>query len=167
MGALFDAVAWLAERQHGRVSHAQLLRAGVDRDRIKRWRADGRLRPVHREVYAVGHTAPSPHADLMAAVLACGPQAIASHHSCGHALGILRTKPARPEVSVPTPGGRRQDRIVVHRSQRHAPADTTTFEGIPMTSAPRVLLDMAPRLSPRELKRNPLPFRSSPRFAAG
>jgi hypothetical protein len=97
--------------------------------------------------------APSPQADLMAAVLACGPRAIASHRSCGHALGILRTKPSRPEVSVPTSGGRRQDHIVVHRSQRHAPADTTTFEGIPMTSAPRVLLDMAPRLSPRELCR--------------
>jgi hypothetical protein len=29
----------------------------IDRDRIKRWRADGRLHQVHVGVYAVGHMA--------------------------------------------------------------------------------------------------------------
>ena len=143
MGTRFDAVARVAARQHGRISHAQLLGAGVDRDRIKRWRADGRLRPVHRAVYAVGHRAPSALADLMAAVLACGDDVRASHRSTLHARGVLKVRPAKPEVSVPTAGGRRQPRIVVHRGASFAPGDTLIFQGIPMTTVPRALLDVA------------------------
>jgi hypothetical protein len=151
MDTLFDAIAQRASRQHGRISHAQLLSAGVDRSRIKRWRADGRLRPVHRGVYAVGHVAPSALADLTAAVLACGDEARASHRSTLHARGVLKDRPPKPEVSVPTAGGRRQPRIVVHRRATFAPGDTMTFEGIRMTSVARALLDVAPSLDPEAL----------------
>ena len=153
METLFDRVARVAERQHGRISHAQLLAAGIDRDRIKRWRADGRLRPVHRMVYALGHTSPSLRADLMAAVLACGTGAVASHGSAGHLLGLLPAAPARPEVSVRTPGGRRQRRIVIHRGQLLDPRDAMLLEGIPVTTPARALLDLAPRLRLDELTR--------------
>ena len=151
MSTLFDAVASIATRQHGRVSHAQMVAAGVDRDRIKRWSADGRLRLVHREVYAVGHTAPGSLADLIAAVLACGHDAFASHRSTLHARGILRERPPRPEVSVASYSGRRQPRIVVHRVASLPRADTTSFQAIPMTTVPRALLDVAPALSPSAL----------------
>ena len=153
MGTIFDAVASIATRQHGRVSHAQMLAAGVDRDRIKRWSADGRLRLVHREVYALGHTAPAALADLIAAVLACGDDAVASHRSTLHARGVLRERPPRPEVSVASYSGRRQPRIVVHRVASLPRADTTTFQAIPMTTVPRALLDVAPTLSPSDLCR--------------
>lgn len=153
MGTPFDAVAWIATRQHGRISHAQMLAAGVDRDRIKRWSADGRLRLIHREVYAVGHSAPAPLADLIAAVLACGNGAHASHRSVLHARGILRERPPKPEVSVPSRGGRRQQRIVVHRSAALHDDDTTTFQRIAMTSVARALLDVAPSLEPSVLCR--------------
>lgn len=153
MGASFDEVARIAGRQHGRISHAQLLDVGVGRDRIKRWRADGRLRRVHRGVYAVGHAAPSLYAELMAAVLAGGPGAVVSHRSAAHALGLVRVRPRLPEISVPAPGGRSQRRIVVHRAQVLKPGDTTKLERIAMTSVPRVLLDLAPALTPSELCR--------------
>ena len=153
MGSRFDAVAQIAGRQHGRISHAQLLAAGVDRDRIKRWRADGRLRSVYRQVYAVGHTAAFPLGDLMAAVLACGDGARASHRSVLHARGIVREPPLKPEVSVPTPGGRRQGRITVHRRVSISPGDTMIFERIAMTTVPRALLDAAPSLEPSALCR--------------
>ena len=153
MGTLFGAAGHIATRQHGRISHAQLLAAGVDRDRIKRWSADGRLRLVHREVYAVGHTAADLLADLMAAALACGDGAFASHRSTLHARGILRERPPKPEVSVPSRNGRRQPLIVVHRVVALPRSDTTTFQSIPMTTVPRALLDVAPALSPSALCR--------------
>jgi hypothetical protein len=153
MGSLFEVVACIATRQQGRISHAQLLAAGVDRDRIKRWRADGRLRLVYRGVYAVGHTAPSPLADLMAAALACGEGAFASHRSTLHARGVLRERPPKPEVSVASRAGRRQPRIAVHRVASLPRDDTTTFQAIPMTTVPRALLDVAPTLSPSALCR--------------
>ena len=153
MGALFEAVARIAGRQHGRISHAQLLDVGVGLDRIKRWRADGRLRRVYRGVYAVGHAAPSLYADLMGAVLAGGRGAVVSHRSAAHALGLVRVRPRLPEISVPAPGGRSQRRVVVHRAQLLTPGDSTNLERIPMTSVPRVLLDLAPALTPPELCR--------------
>ncbi len=108
---------------------------------------------MHREVYALGHVGPSLHAGLMGALLACGSGAVVSHRSAGHALGILRGRPALPEISVPTPGGRRQSQIVVRRDQTHAVGDATRLHGIPMTSVPRILLDIAPSTSPAELTR--------------
>jgi hypothetical protein len=153
MNTCFDVVARIATRQHGRISHAQMVAAGIDRDRIKRWRADGRLRPVHRGVYAVGHTATFPLADLIAAVLACGADARASHRSVLHARGVLRQAPPKPEVSVPSPGGRRQTHIAVHRAASFPVGDTMTFEGIRMTTIPRALLDVAPVLDPSQLCR--------------
>lgn len=78
-GDTLGRLAWIAGRQHGRVSRRQLLDAGVDHHQIDRWVADRRLLSVHRGVYAVGHRAPSALGDYMAAVLAAGRGAVLSH----------------------------------------------------------------------------------------
>ncbi|MGH2840751.1 MAG: type IV toxin-antitoxin system AbiEi family antitoxin domain-containing protein [Solirubrobacteraceae bacterium] len=153
MRPLFDIVSWRAARQHGRVTWEQLLADGVDRDRIKRWIADGRLRPVHRGVYAVGHTARSGRAELMAAVLACGEGAVVSHQSAAHLLALTRSRPARPHITVPTTAGRKRPGIVIHRVTTLHALDATTWHGIPTTTVPRVLLDLAPTRAPPDLTR--------------
>ena len=153
MGTSFDTIARIGAAQQGRISHAGLLAAGVDRDRIKRWRADGRLHPVHVGVYAIGHLAPSPLADLRAAVLAGGAGAVVSHRSAAHALRIIPARPPRVEITVPTLAGRARPGLVIHRVKALHPADTTTISGIAITSPERALLDLAPRLSPAALTR--------------
>lgn len=149
----FDTIAGIAGRQHGRIAHEQLVAEGVDRDRIKRWRADGRLHPVHVGVYAVGHTAPSLLGDLMAAALAGGDGAAVSHGSAGHAFHVLARRPWRPEVTVPTTAGRTREGIVLHRVTALHAADVTLLQGIAITTVPRMLLDLSPRLTPVELTR--------------
>ncbi|MGH2897275.1 MAG: hypothetical protein ACRDMZ_01265 [Solirubrobacteraceae bacterium] len=151
MAAVFSAAARIASRQHGRISHAQLLAAGVGRDRIKRWRRDGLLHPVHVGVYALGNAAPSRRADLMAAVLASGRGAVISHESAAHALGLLARGPSLPHVTVVDGDGRRRRGLVVHRVRMLDRRDVVSRHGIPMTSAARVLLDLAPRRSSQEL----------------
>lgn len=153
MGASFDTIARIADGQHGRIAHAQLVAAGVKRDRIKRWCADGRLRGVYVGVYAVGHRAPSLLADLMAATLAGGAGAVVSHRSAAHALRIVRFRPARAEIIVPTTSGRKREGLLLHRVAGLHHADTMPFHGIPFTTAERVLLDLAPRLPLNELTR--------------
>lgn len=153
MRPTFDMAAEIAARQHGRVAWRQLVAAGIDPDQIKRWLRDGRLRRVHHGVYAVGHTAPSLFGDLMAAVLACGDGAAASHASGAQLLSVTRTVPRWPEVTVPTTAGRRRPGIVVHRVRALPARDVCTHHGIPVTTVPRVLLDLAPRLSPPDLAR--------------
>lgn len=153
MRSTFDTTARLAGRQHGRVSWSQLVGAGIPPEQIKRWLRDGRLWPVHHGVYAVGHTAPSLHANLMAAVLACGDGAAVSHSSGAHLLKVVRAAPRRPEITVPTTAGRARRGIVVHRVRALPAADVTSVHGIPATTVPRILLDLAPRLAPADLAR--------------
>lgn len=70
-GEVLDTViARLAERQHGAVARWQLVALGIGKTAIDKRIADGRLRRVHRGVYAVGSLDLRGH--WMAAVLACG-----------------------------------------------------------------------------------------------
>src|SRR5436305_10417263 len=71
----------IAERQHGRVSRKQLLDAGVSGAAIGRRLRNGRLRPVHAGVYALPGTEEVPLGVESAALLACGEEAVLSHHS--------------------------------------------------------------------------------------
>jgi hypothetical protein len=144
---------WIATGQHGRVAWGQLVAAGVDPEQIKRWLEDGRLRRVHHGVYAVGHVAPSLHGDLMAAVLACGEGAVLSHRAAAHLLGLVRTRPTTPEVTVPTTAGRQRPGVVIHRVGALPPLDTSTLDRIPITTVPRILLDLAPSATPKDLAR--------------
>ena len=154
MSPEFAIAAALASRQHGRVSRRQLLGEGLDEERVRRWVADGRLRVVHRGVYAVGHVAPSMHGDYSGAVLAGGGGAKLSHAPAGHVFKVTRGRQQPPpEITVPTTAHRRRPGIVIHRVAFLHPDDVTTYAGIPITSAARVLLDLAPRLTPPELTR--------------
>ena len=147
------AAARIASGYHGRVSRAQLLAAGVDPDRIKRWIRDGRLRPVHKGVYAVGHTAPSVLARYAGAVLASGDGARLSHFADAHVLRLLKGPPPRPEVSVPTTAHRRRPGIIIRRVREIPAQDTGTLHGIPILSVARTLLDLAARLTAQQLTR--------------
>ena len=148
-----DIAVRIARRQHGRVARRQLLAAGIDARRIDRWVADGRLRVVHRGVYAVGHDAPSLHGDYMAAVLAAGAGAVLSHRAAAHVMGLIRARPALPEVSVPSTAGRKQEAFIVHRGPPLDPLDVAVHQDIPITIVPRILIDVAPSTSPEDLTR--------------
>jgi hypothetical protein len=108
------AIARLATSQHGVVTRAQLLNAGLTVDIVDYRLKSRRLIAVHRGVYAVGHLPPSPHAKAMAAVLACGPNALLSHRSAGAPYGLLRHD-GPPEVTAPSNHNHRGIRL--HRSQ--------------------------------------------------
>lgn len=146
--------ARLAAEQHGRVAWRQLVGMGIDRHLVQRWLEDGRLRPVHHGVYAVGHTAPSLLGAYMAAVLAGGVGAVLSHRAAGYLLKILLGgAPPPPEITVPTTAHRRRPGVVIHRVRSLHPRDVATLDGIPITIVPRVLLDVAPSLKPPDLTR--------------
>ena len=60
----------LADRQHGCVARRQLIARGITADQITRRIKDGRLRPIHRGVYLVGHGVLPANAKEAAAILA-------------------------------------------------------------------------------------------------
>ena len=89
----------------------------------------------------------------MAAVLACGEGAALSHRAAGHLWRLLPGRPPPAEVTVPTLGGRSRPGIVVHRVAALHRLDVVPFQGMRVTIVPRVLLDLAPGLSPGDLAR--------------
>src|SRR4051812_45924454 len=84
-------LAELANRQHGVVARWQLLEMGFGRKAIDHWVMAGRLHVLHRGVYAVGHTVLGWRGQVMAAVLACGPEALASHREAGMIWNLRRS----------------------------------------------------------------------------
>ena len=111
----------------------------------------GSLLREYPGVYRVGHRAPSTEATYLAAVLACGPGAGLSGRAAGWLERLVKGLPPPPEVTSP--------------KQRHIPGlstrccrslgsqDIITYRGIPVTTVPRTLLDLAATLSEEELAR--------------
>ena len=145
------AIGALAERQHGVVGRAQLADLGISRRAIGHRLESGRLHPLHRGVYAVGHRVVSRDGRWMAAVLAAGWRAVVSHRSAAALWGLRATGRARVEVTVPRKLASRPA-IEVHVS-RLAADEVTTHRGIPVTTPPRTLLDLAAVLGARHLER--------------
>jgi very-short-patch-repair endonuclease len=143
----------LAGRQHGVVSHAQLVDLGFHPQAIKRRIANGRLHPLRRGVYAVGRPQVTQHGRWMAAVLSCGPGAVLSHGSAAALWEIGREKRGSIEVSVPTRGGRRRSDMVIHRRAALLANDVTRQNDIPVTAPVRTIVDIACRLGRRQLEK--------------
>jgi hypothetical protein len=143
-------IARLAERQRGYVTRPQLMKLGLGRDAIYYRIRVGRLIPVYAGVYAVGHLPTLPLDRAVAALLACGAGAVLSHSTAATAWGIFKRWELPFEVTAPRV--RRRAGITVHRAQLER-RDVVTQLGLPVTSAARALLDVAPRLADKSLRR--------------
>jgi hypothetical protein len=144
-------LARLAGASHGVVTRAQLLRGGITPEAIRQRLERGALLREHRCVYRVGHRAPSIQATYLAAVLACGDGALISGHAAGYLLGIL--KGSAPSAEVTTRGRRLVTGVRTRRSRHLDAAEATVWRGIPVTSVPRTLVDLAAELGMGELAR--------------
>jgi uncharacterized protein DUF559/putative AbiEi antitoxin of type IV toxin-antitoxin system len=147
---LDQRLAQLASAQHGVLARRQLLALGLDRGAIERRIAAGRLHPLYRGVYAVGHTTLSRNARYLAAVLAAGNGAVLSHRSAAILWGIHRSDAAKIDVTVSRTCGFRSTRtIAVHRPR--LPPKAMTHAGIRATTPGRTLQDLATAVPRRML----------------
>jgi very-short-patch-repair endonuclease len=148
MGPEFDSlhvdgrIGWIAGKQHGVISLAQLAAAGLSPSATRRRAASGRLVRLHRGVFAVGHGAVSVNGRRLAAVLACGAGAALSHRSAAALWGLRRWSGAN-EVSFPSQAGQAPRGIALHRCRSLKAVDVTEVDEIPCTTVARTLLDLA------------------------
>jgi len=144
-------IAELATRQHGVVARWQLERAGMSRHEIGRRMRAGRLHPLHRAVYAVGHRRLSREGRYLAAVLSAGEGAVLSHCSAADLWELRATKEARIDVTART--NLRGDRAIRIRRNALNASDVTTRQGILITTPLRTLLDLAAAVPQPEIER--------------
>jgi hypothetical protein len=142
-----EKVRSFADRAWGIVTRAELLGSGVSSDEVRGRVAKGYLIPEHPGVYRVGHAAPSTEASYMAAVKAGGAGAVLSHRAAAYLWHLLKGKPPPPEVTAP-----RERRLRGVRTIRAA-RPAARRRGIPVTSVPETLVDLAPLLTLDELAR--------------
>jgi hypothetical protein len=144
-------LARIASRSWGVVTTTELLSAGVSAQEIKRRVQKGLLIPEHRGVYRVGHRAPSVEATYLAAVKACGDGAVLCGRAAAYLQGLLRKcDPPAPEVTAPTE--RRIAGVKTRRRRLHV-REKAALRGIPITTVPRTLVDLAAELDVDELAR--------------
>jgi very-short-patch-repair endonuclease len=146
------AIAAITTEQQSGASRTQLLNAGVERGAIDRRLRNGHLVRWHAGVYLIGGAAPVELMEETAALLACGPTAMLSHHSAATLWGF-RPGTARPiHVMVPAGHhGRGPDGVIVHRSEILLPCDMHIEMDLPVTSPARTMLDVAGTLPDRDL----------------
>ena len=148
------AIAWVAARQLGVITVAQLKAAGVGRGSIARRVANGQLHQVFRGIYLVGHPVALPGALELAGVLACGEGALVSHRSAARLWGLVKASPGEVvEVTVVGRDCRSRDGLRVHGVKRLGARDRGRRLGIPTTSAARTVIDVAATASYEEAER--------------
>jgi predicted transcriptional regulator of viral defense system len=143
----------MVRRQHGVVTRAALLELGFGSRSIEHRVASGRLYLISPGVYAVGRPELTPRGRWMAAVLACGDNAVLSHRSAAELWGIGYEEPGRIDVSI-----RRKSKItrkgikVRARPSLGASSFVIRF-GIPVTHPIQTLIDLATELKSLRLER--------------
>lgn len=143
---LSRAVRTLALSQHGIVTRAQLLAAGVSRSAIVRAVRSGRLHRLHPGVYS---TLPPEHITedglLIAALSAAGAGALLSHGTAAWRWQLIAAPPTGIELATShqraAPAGTR-----LHESALRA-TDVTVHRNLPTTTVARTLLDLATHYS--------------------
>ncbi|HEX4731945.1 MAG TPA: type IV toxin-antitoxin system AbiEi family antitoxin domain-containing protein [Solirubrobacterales bacterium] len=133
----------LALSQNGVVTLEQLEGLGLSRRAIQQRERVGRLHRIHQGVYSLTPGLMTERGTFMAAVLACGPEALLSHRSAAYLWGIVDEWEEPIDVTAPNRRGRSPAGVAAHRDGSLRPVDKATRFGIPCTSLARTLLDYA------------------------
>ena len=142
----------LAGGQYNRVAHRQLLGLGYSADAVRHRLETGRIVAVERGVYAVAPVLDDEQGVWMAATLTA-PETYLSSASAGAAHGFWSLPRDFETVTRPGDGGPRRYGGVRVSYSRTLAGETTQLGPIPVTTAERTLLDIAPHATQRALAR--------------
>ena len=142
-------VARIARAQWSQITTAELERSGLSLKAIRSAVRRGQLFPAHKGVYSVGRPIAHPRERAMAAVLACGPGALLSHHWALWNYDLARLPHHPPDVTAPTSRHNRPG-VTLHRTRSLEPDRN---HGIPTTTPIRAIIDTAPSLPSMTLRR--------------
>lgn len=143
-------IAALSASQQGLVTRAQLFELGRSKSQIDHAVATHDLSLVHPGVYRIAGSVLTYDAALAAGLLST--EGAASHRSAAHLLGLVDSRPSRPEITVGTTKSQKTAGLILHRSRDLAPADCCRIRGLRCTTATRTLIDLGAVVSPDVLE---------------
>lgn len=151
MGQSEQAIRQLMKRQLSLVTLEQALRVGMTPGQVRNRTDAGAWVRLHAGVFAAAGSPATPSRSLLAASLAAGPGAAASHLSAAWMLHLIKAPPARPVITVLYERTPALEGVTVHRSRDLDPARLLERQGIPYTDPLRILTDLAGELGAEAL----------------
>lgn len=145
------AVAALATRQHALFTDHQAADLGATRSMTRHRLRTGRWMRAGAGVLRLSGAPVTWHSQVLAAVLAAGPGAVASHRTAAALHGLDGCRPGVPEVTVPRGRRYRPTQARAHESTDLALAPVVRIEGIPTTAVARTVLDLGAVLPVRRV----------------
>ncbi|MGH2786617.1 MAG: hypothetical protein ACRDJV_01740 [Actinomycetota bacterium] len=144
----------MAQRQMGVISAAQALGTGLTRQQISYRRRSGTWSLVMPRVFAFAGAPSSWLQRIYAAHLSLGPHAVFSGLTAAALLGVEEFR-AEKSVHLIVTRGLRPARswIELQRVTELGRRDVSAIDALPVTTAPRTLLDVAGRLPPAVVER--------------
>ncbi len=132
----------LAEPQAGYFTAAQAQTVGFSRPLLVYQVKVGRFLRVAHGIYRLAQFPHSLFEDLYAAWLRAGAAAVISHESALAVYGLSDHLPSAVHLIVPRTASRRRTGLCLH-THRLERQDITRREGLPLTTVPRTLADVA------------------------
>jgi hypothetical protein len=130
----------------------QLRSFGWTKEKVRHHVRSLGWRRMHSGVYLLTSSPPTRRQRWFAAVLTA-PGTRLSHGSAGACFGFYRFERDYEVVTRPGQGGRRRLGNVLAFWSKSLDGDVTIHDGIPITTAARVLVDLAPGLDDKQLRR--------------
>lgn len=153
MSELDRSLAMLAARQRMLITIRDVLAAGGSAENADDRVRGGRWRRVDRGVYLISGAPWDWPTQQLAAVLAAGQGAAASHLAAARLWGLPGFATAGIELSIPRDRRYRRAGVRTHESTDLDRCTLVQREGIPVTDADRTLLDLARHLGDARLLR--------------
>jgi very-short-patch-repair endonuclease len=138
--------------QAGVISAAQLAGCGVSPHTIRLLVACGVLARISRGVYVMARSGGGWEQDLWIGLLAAGPSAFVCRRSAAALWDLDGVETGAVDIGVG--GGHAPRRSGTARLAGLRPVDLTCLNGIPITSVPRTLVDLASTASPLIVERS-------------
>jgi hypothetical protein len=129
----------------------QLYELGFTRAEVHGLVSRGLLIPLHRGVHAVGQLPQLTKGYLKAALLAAGSDAFLSHRTATAVYGLREVSTRRIDVTVPWRCRRSRGSLRFHRMA--AEPDVNIRNGLPVSSFPQMLIELASQETSHELER--------------
>lgn len=141
----------VAAGQHGLLHRNQLIESGATDHEIMHRLSVGRIEQLHPGVYYIDSVAATWKTEVLAGVMAAGPDALASHRTAAVLWGFDAVYGRMIEVTVPFNEDPEPTGVILHRTRRLNPG--MILDGLPITPPERTLLDIAPILPERTLEK--------------
>ena len=131
----------IAEDQGGYFSIAQASSVGIRRNQIYRATNQGTIEKSYRGVYRLALFPASRFEEVYAAMVSLGDSAVVGYETALYIYELSDVIPNEIHFILPRSSSRRRKHIKMHTAAL-PPEDITSFEGFPITTVSRTIIDV-------------------------